>query len=294
MAGLLELDQAEQRLRPFARRYLGVRAVPVASIVGTDSRSSDFDREFRPLRPELRSRRQRVAQRFPDGDFPPIVVNKLGEAFFVLDGHYRVAVARSLGMETIDAEVTEHARVVRIDLALVEQLPAAVRIVNDASHRCRLFDDPLRDGSTRTSEPVPHPERAPILGHHLIRDEPDVVQILVGECLLTSEVRPALWNPLERSVDERHPPGVFTHPNLAVERAAPRIACAETDRHVRPLVLVAGGSADRIGGQLSAVRDRLPERAPFDVAAVRTRALDQIPFLDLHRAARYYPVELVS
>jgi hypothetical protein len=41
MTALLELDQAEQRLRPFARRYLGVRAVPVASIVGTDSRSSD-------------------------------------------------------------------------------------------------------------------------------------------------------------------------------------------------------------------------------------------------------------
>ena len=67
----------------------------------------DFDREFRPLRPELRSRWQRLAQRFPDGDFPPIVVSKLGDAYFVLDGHHRVAVARRIGMETIDAEVTE-------------------------------------------------------------------------------------------------------------------------------------------------------------------------------------------
>ena len=107
MPALLELDQAEQRLRPFGRRYLGLRPIPVANIVGTDSRSNDFDRDFRPLRPELRSRRQRVAERFPDGDFPPIVVSKLGSAYFVLDGHHRVAVARSLGMETIDAEVTE-------------------------------------------------------------------------------------------------------------------------------------------------------------------------------------------
>jgi ParB-like nuclease domain len=107
MPALLELDQAEQRLRPFSRRYLGIQPIPLASIVGTDSRSSDFDREFRPLRPELRSRRQRVAQMFPDGGFPPIVVSKLGAAYFVLDGHHRVAVARRLGMETIDAEVTE-------------------------------------------------------------------------------------------------------------------------------------------------------------------------------------------
>jgi hypothetical protein len=107
MTTLLELGQAEQRLRPFGRRYLGVRAIPVASIVGTDSRSADFDRDFRPLRPELRLRRQRLAQRFPEGDFPPIVVSKLGDAYFVLDGHHRVAVARRIGMETIDAEVTE-------------------------------------------------------------------------------------------------------------------------------------------------------------------------------------------
>ena len=107
MNPLLELDQAEERLRPFGRRYLGVRAIPVESIVGTDSRSTDFDREFTPQRPELRSRRQRLAQTFPDGDFPPIVVSKLGAAYFVVDGHHRVAAARRLGMATIDADVTE-------------------------------------------------------------------------------------------------------------------------------------------------------------------------------------------
>jgi hypothetical protein len=104
---LLQLDEATRRLRPFSRRYVGVRPIPLGSIVGTESRAGDFDRRFEALRPDVRERRRRVAEVFPHGDFPAIVVNKLGDAYFVVDGHHRVAVARRRGMETIDAEVTE-------------------------------------------------------------------------------------------------------------------------------------------------------------------------------------------
>jgi hypothetical protein len=38
---------------------------------------------------------------------PPIEVYRIGELHFVRDGHHRVSVARSLGMEVIDAYVTE-------------------------------------------------------------------------------------------------------------------------------------------------------------------------------------------
>ena len=48
-----------------------------------------------------------MEQAFPDSGFPPIVVYQLGDAYFVIDGHHRVAVARRQGVETIDAEVTE-------------------------------------------------------------------------------------------------------------------------------------------------------------------------------------------
>jgi ParB/Sulfiredoxin domain len=106
-AHLLPLDEATTRLRPSRRRYLGVHPIAVSSIVGTDSRSGDFDRDFHALRPHVRERRRRVAEAFPDGDFPPIVVEKLGDAYFVIDGHHRVAVARARRMATIDAEVTE-------------------------------------------------------------------------------------------------------------------------------------------------------------------------------------------
>ena len=104
---LLPLDQAIERLRPFARRYVGIRPIPVDQVVGTDSRGSDFDRDFLPRRPDVRERWRRVEQAFPDSGFPPIVVYQLGDAYFVIDGHHRVAVACRQGVETIDAEVTE-------------------------------------------------------------------------------------------------------------------------------------------------------------------------------------------
>jgi hypothetical protein len=48
-----------------------------------------------------------LEEAFPEALFPPIVVYQLGDAYFVIDGHHRVALARERGMEMIDAEVTE-------------------------------------------------------------------------------------------------------------------------------------------------------------------------------------------
>jgi hypothetical protein len=106
-ADLLDLDETVRRLKPFSRHYVGMRAIPVERIVGTEGRGGDFDRRFAPRRRELSGRMRRVAQAFPDGAFPPIVVYQLGEAYFVIDGHHRVAVARRKGIAQIDAEVTE-------------------------------------------------------------------------------------------------------------------------------------------------------------------------------------------
>ena len=44
---------------------------------------------------------------FPEGDFPPIVVYELDGSYFVVDGHHRVAIAKQLGVENIDAEITQ-------------------------------------------------------------------------------------------------------------------------------------------------------------------------------------------
>jgi len=104
---LLPFDEAQKRLRPFASAHLGVRPIPVAQIVGTEGRGGDFDRSFKPRREGVRMRLREVAQAFPHLDFPPIAAYKLGDAYFVLDGHHRVALARRRGTEWIDADVTE-------------------------------------------------------------------------------------------------------------------------------------------------------------------------------------------
>lgn len=103
--GLLPLDEATRRLRAFEQRYVGVRPIPLDRIVGTVSRTRDFDREFLPRR-RVEERWRRVERAFPEGDFPPIQVYQLGDAYFVVDGHHRVAIARHRGMSHIDAEIT--------------------------------------------------------------------------------------------------------------------------------------------------------------------------------------------
>jgi hypothetical protein len=104
---LLPLDTVSDRLRMFEQRYVGIRPIPVAKIVGTAGQTADFDRDFLPLREETRERWERLERAYPDGGFPPISVYQLGESYFVIDGHHRVAIARQKKIEFIDAEITE-------------------------------------------------------------------------------------------------------------------------------------------------------------------------------------------
>ena len=100
------LEDATDRLRPSSRRHAGVRPIPVRQIMGTESRGADFDRDFAPRRADVARRLRALAAAFPEGGYPPIVVHQIGDAFFVLDGHHRVALARRQGTEQIDADVT--------------------------------------------------------------------------------------------------------------------------------------------------------------------------------------------
>jgi hypothetical protein len=106
-ADLLPLDEVSRRLRAFEQSYLGVMPIEVSKIVGTVDRVGEFDRDFLPRRRRVEDRWRRVEEAFPEGDFPPIQVYRLGEAYFVVDGHHRVAIARQRRMSHIDAEVTE-------------------------------------------------------------------------------------------------------------------------------------------------------------------------------------------
>ena len=103
---LIPFDEASHRLRLAGRSYLGVQEIPVDRIVGSVDRSADFSRDFRPRRGLSRSRLASLRSAFPDGVMPAIDVFEVGGAYFVEDGHHRVALARERHAEYIDAGVT--------------------------------------------------------------------------------------------------------------------------------------------------------------------------------------------
>ena len=87
---------------------LGVREVPLDAIRGSIDRYRDFDLAFLPKHSGTRDRWQRVAAARQHGlPMPPVELYKLGEIYFVRDGHHRISVCRSRGDKTIQAHVLE-------------------------------------------------------------------------------------------------------------------------------------------------------------------------------------------
>lgn len=106
--GLLSYDEVSRQLKIKGRSSSGIRDIPLSAIVGSVGRYSDFTRNFLPKHNANQERWARVRAAADEMvGWPPIEVYKVGEAYFVLDGNHRVSVARNLGAETIQAEVTE-------------------------------------------------------------------------------------------------------------------------------------------------------------------------------------------
>jgi len=102
---LLPFAEVRRRLGLSSQTSTGVRPIPIDRIVGSLDRAGDFDRDFRPRGDHLLTRLGRLRDAYPNGDFPPISVYEVGGAFFVVDGHHRVALSRELGVRFIDADV---------------------------------------------------------------------------------------------------------------------------------------------------------------------------------------------
>jgi ParB-like nuclease domain len=105
---ILPFEEVVAALGRAGERRLGLQSISLDSIVGTVDRSREFDRSFRPTSGRVRKRWERIAKAMRKGEaMPPITVYRVGDMHFVEDGHHRVSVARELGLETIDAYVTE-------------------------------------------------------------------------------------------------------------------------------------------------------------------------------------------
>jgi hypothetical protein len=106
-AALLTLKQAAAGASSNGSRYLGTMAVPISDIRGSEGKSEEFDAGFRPLKPFNRDRWVSVAVAFLQGKvLPPVELIKIGEHYFVRDGHHRISVARAYGQYAVDAVVT--------------------------------------------------------------------------------------------------------------------------------------------------------------------------------------------
>src|SRR5512139_2733023 len=105
---LLSYDDIKEKLHVGGPIYRGVQTVRVDQIAGSLNRYHEFDRVFLPASDKLAARWQSVNRAFyQEISLPPVVLYKVGEVYFVVDGHHRVSVARKQGQVYIDAEVRE-------------------------------------------------------------------------------------------------------------------------------------------------------------------------------------------
>jgi hypothetical protein len=140
---ILPYEEVIQALGFVSERRLGLKVVPIAAIVGTVDRERDFDRHFRPTSGRVRARWEQIAAAMRRGDpLPPVDLIKIGEIYFVRDGHHRVSVACALGHDDIDAYVTEVITRVGID------------------HPITVADLPLKSHERVFYERVPLPDQA--------------------------------------------------------------------------------------------------------------------------------------
>jgi hypothetical protein len=105
---VLPYDEVVAALGYVSEHAAGKAVVALDAIVGTVDRGRDFDRSFRPTTGRVRSRWEHIATAMRRGEsMPPVDLVRIGQIYFVRDGHHRVSVARALGHADIDAMVTE-------------------------------------------------------------------------------------------------------------------------------------------------------------------------------------------
>lgn len=105
---LLSFYEVTTLLKPRVETYRGIMAIPIDNIIGSEGRYHDFTLAFYPRKEMLRARWQSIDEaHIQQITLPPISVYKLGDYYFVRDGNHRVSVAKSQGVEFIDAEVVE-------------------------------------------------------------------------------------------------------------------------------------------------------------------------------------------
>ncbi|GHU69166.1 hypothetical protein FACS189450_01490 [Spirochaetia bacterium] len=113
---LLSFSDVKDILKPKNQIYLGMQTVPIDHIVGSEGRYRDFTKFFLPKANHLKTRWERIdLAALQEIALPAIQLYEIGGVYFVRDGNHRVSVARSQGVEMIDAEVISLSSEIVID-----------------------------------------------------------------------------------------------------------------------------------------------------------------------------------
>ncbi len=122
---LLMFDEVRRRLDLGLPQYEGLATIALSDIVGTFGRAADFDGCWRPRERHLAHRIDQIMAAEPPAMNEPIEVVRVDHAYFVVDGHKRVAIGKASGREFIDARVssaaTEYHVEAGIDAAAIDQ-----------------------------------------------------------------------------------------------------------------------------------------------------------------------------
>lgn len=101
------LNDARQPDAELIVTELGDQPVRLENVIGTVGKLS-FDRSFHPLQRRSRNRWTSIAEvMLMDATaLPPIDVVRVGDDYYVQDGHHRVSVGKTLGRLYLDGDVT--------------------------------------------------------------------------------------------------------------------------------------------------------------------------------------------
>ena len=106
---LLPFESVKEKLELWFVKDVGVQAVPLDAIIGSQGRYRSFTRHFFPLEETLRNRWTGIDGLLSSGQtLPPVALYKVCNAYFVKDGHHRISVARARKQHAIEAHVFEY------------------------------------------------------------------------------------------------------------------------------------------------------------------------------------------
>ncbi len=112
---LVKYDEVAARVGARHRQPSRLEYVPINQIVGSVGRTKDFTRDFLPRPRVNQGRWTSVDAAFNAcADLPPVELYRIGDVYFVSDGHHRISVAHVNGYQGIEANVTPVEAAVRL------------------------------------------------------------------------------------------------------------------------------------------------------------------------------------